>query len=170
MGDRFQQADSDGRYPISYREYEAIRNVFGAVNSFVEHSGELERRCKQSKNLWRDMRLLCWLSEDVLTRILSTVPIKRLGQISEELKHTHVRVEVDGVVGRNYQRYMYVEQEALIDLCRKAVDVNCFGCEKTHKEAKRKCQLYKDIQSMFNYEFDEFSKGENSCPFCDGGI
>jgi len=114
--------------------------------------------------------LLCWLSENVLTRILTTVPIKRLGQISEELKHTHVRVEVDGVVGRKPQRYMYVEQETLIDLCRKAVDVNCFGCEKTHNEAKRKCQLYKDIQAMFNYEFEEFSKGETSCPFCDGGI
>lgn len=164
MRNEYRQSDSDGRIPLSYREYNALRTVFGAVNAFEQYSSQLERRARGVKNLWRDMQLLRWMASSVMERLLKTVPAKKLKQIRNELEETVCEVKVRGISGSKAKEYFYVEQQTLIDLCRFATELNCFGCQKSHEEAKRNCKLYKDIQSVFNYEFEECE----NCLFAEG--
>lgn len=162
--DEYRKRDENGRTELSSKEYTAIRAIWGAVNALTVYHGWLERRCRSYKNGWRDLRCLVKLSEKVMEDTLDTVPLKKLMQMRKELDNTICEIKTRGIVGRKDDGFMYVSEEAIIRLCQAATDLNCFSCQKTQKEAKRSCQLYKDIQSIFNYEFDECDK----CPFEEG--
>lgn len=160
----YRKADADGRINLTYKEYDALRTVFGAFNALTMYSDRLERRCKSFKNGWRDMRLLCVLAEKIMNNLLQTIPTKKLLQIREELKHSYCIIKVEGAAGITNNPCMYIRQETLIDICKAAVDINCFGCDKTQQQAKRECKLYGEIQECFGYEFDK----TEDCPFADG--
>lgn len=162
----YRQKDANGRIPLSSREYSAIRAIYGAVNSLAEYHQELERRCKGYKNGWRDLRCLVWLSEKVMRDILMTVPLKKLMQMNKDLDNTICITKVRGVVGEKVDGFMYIKEDDLLNICQCAIDMNCFGCDKTQKEAKKNCKLYKAIQSTVCFELDECE----SCPFADGGF
>lgn len=157
----YKAKDSDGRTPLSAREYEALKNIFVAFNALTLHHKELERRCKSYKNGWRNLRLLVKYSDIVMQSVLNTIPTKKLIQIEKELKNTVCILKTQGVTGIDADGYMYVPENAMIDLCDTITGIVCFGCEKTHKEARRHCDTYKKIQQIFGYEFDECG----SCPF-----
>lgn len=159
----YRKTDEDGRIPLSYEEYEAIRTIYGAINALELYHGKLEKRCRTSKNLWRDLRLLHWLSTNVLQRICFTIPVKKLKQMLKELNNMICEVKVKGASTSNDDEYIYANRETIIELCKMATELNCFCCYKTHDEAK-KCTLYKMITGMYNYELGEF----NECPFSEG--
>ena len=48
-----QRPDEDGRYPLSMKEYTALRTLFGAVNAL--DSDTLKERCKLFPGGWRDL-------------------------------------------------------------------------------------------------------------------
>lgn len=162
--DEYRQADADGKIQLSYREYNAIRTIYGAVNAFELYHGQLERRARGVKGLWRDLRLLRWLSKSVLERILKTVPVKKLKQMKAELDNTICEVKVRSISNPKRSELMCIERETVLNICKAATEMNCFCCDKTQAEAKKNCQLYKDIQSVFNYEFEKTEQ----CPFSDG--
>lgn len=166
MSTEYRKQDEDGRVALSSREYSAIRAIWGAVNALNLYHGELERRCKSYKNGWRDLRCLVKLSEKVMHQTLSTVPRKKLLQMRKELDNTICEIKTRGISGCKDDGFMYVSEDTIINLCKAATDINCFGCEKTHSEARKSCQLYKDIQSIFNYDFDECK----SCPLAGGVV
>lgn len=165
MSKEYRQADADGRIPLSAREYVAIRAIFAAIDSLTREHEQLERRAKGVKNCWRDLRLLVVLAEKVLNELLKTVPTKKLLQMQKDLKNTVCRIETRGAVGHKEDGFMFVPEDSAIKLCQMAMKLNCFGCDKTHKEAKRECEMYKAIQDIFVYQFDDF----NDCPFSDEG-
>ena len=160
----YRQPDADGRIALSGREYTALRAIYGAVNVLEVYHGELERRCRGIKYGWRDLRCLLKLSERVLDKILETVPIKKLMQMRVDLDNTVCEVKTKGITGQSKGDCIYVPDSVLIDLCKAATNVACFGCDRSHEDARRHCQLYKDIQAVFPYEFD---KG-GTCPFAEG--
>ena len=159
--EEYRQPDEDGRFQLSGNEYKAIRAIYAAMDSLAREHGQLERRCRGYKNGWRDLRCLVVLSEKVLNQILKTVPTKKLIQMQKDLRHTICRVETRGAVGMKEDGYMFVPEDDMIKLCESAMQIHCFGCEKTHNEAKHECELYKTIQNIFCYKFDECTK----CPF-----
>ena len=63
------RADEDGRYPLSTREYEALRTVFGAVNALDTET--LRDRCGLFRYGWRNMRLAASLLRKVMEGLLS---------------------------------------------------------------------------------------------------
>ena len=162
----YREKDASGRIPLSAREYAAIRAIYGSVNVLANYHSELERRCRGFKNGWRDLRCLVVLSEKLLYKVLKTVPVKKLMQMKKELDNTVCEVKVQGVSGRTNDGFMYVSEDAIVSLCEAATEVHCFGCTKTHKEAKRKCPIYKSIQNVFNYDFDTPESGK--CPLSEG--
>lgn len=161
----YRRPDADGRIALSGREYTALRAIYGAVNALELYHGELERRCRGIKYGWRDLRCLVKLSERVLEEVLRTVPTKKLMQMKKDLEHTVCEVKTQGVVGQSQDDYMYVSDQKIVDLCKAATNITCFGCGIAQKDAKRHCQLYRTIQEVFPYDFDENGAG---CPFAEG--
>lgn len=164
--EEYRQPDEYGRIHLSGNEYKAIRAIYAAVDALSREHGQLERRCRGYKNGWRDLRCLVVLSEKVLNDILKTVPSKKLIQMQKDLKHTICRVETKGVVGMKEDGYMFVPEDSMIAMCEMAMKINCFGCNKTHKEAKRECKLYKELTNIFAYSFEDTP----DCPFIDNGL
>lgn len=152
----YRKIDQNGKLPLSGKEYEVIRSVYGAVSAFSLCNERLKERAGMVKNLWRDLRLLQALSNSVLIRLLETIPANKLRQMQKDLDNTISIVKVKGVSGKKTDGYMYVSEEAIIDLCKAATKMTCFGCEKTHSEARKTCQLYKEIKEIFAYEFDDY--------------
>lgn len=159
----YRHPDEDGRIPLSASEYEAVKAIYGAVNSFELYHKRLEKRCRSSPNLWRDIRLMRWLSMNVLERVCRTIPVKKLKQMLRELKNTYCEVRVKGASTNEEDEYVYLKRDDLFVLCKSATEMTCFGCQKSRLEAKKECPLYGIIQGLFNYEFEG-----NECPFSEG--
>lgn len=153
--------DEQGRYPLSTDEYQALRTLFGCVNALDDDHKTLKARCELIQGGWRDMRLLTSLSKKLMENLLTTVPSKKLLQISRELHRTICEVKIKPPIGmKSSDSCVYVNEDALLRIISRAMSMNCYLCDKTQKDAKRTCSLYKDIQSLFPYEFDDFDE----CP------
>ena len=57
------------RPPLSYREYRALRQLFGMVYAWDRDGSELQKRLKLIKGGWRDARLLMTVSEKLLKKL-----------------------------------------------------------------------------------------------------
>lgn len=158
--------DADGRFHFSEREYYATRQFFGIITTFNKHAGQLERRVREIPNGWRDLRMLMTVSERLLGNILKTVPVKKLKAIKKELDNMEFTVSIRNCIAppakTDTDGFTYVSQRALERITQRVVDFECFGCQKQGAEAKH-CQLRKDIESTYNYEYPCASGKE--CPF-----
>lgn len=163
MKSEYRKRDENGRIPLSFNEYEAMKTIFSAFNAVALYHGRLERRCKEYSGGWRDMRLLVKLSEKVMEGLLMTVPLKKLVQIRKELENSYCVLRTKGASGVDSDGFMYVREQTINELCQAATEY-CFACEKTHKQAKSGCRLYANIQSICNFEFEDCDE----CPFSHG--
>ena len=154
------EADEDGRYPLSSREYEALRTLFGAVNALDTEN--LKNRCKLIKNGWRNLRLAQTLLKRLMEQILTTVPLKKLVSIQKELRYTVCEIKIRPPVEDKNCGTVYVKQEAMVRLADRAINMDCCVCEKSAKECKR-CQLFQDLNACFPYELWE--PEDTLCPF-----
>lgn len=153
------QPDTDGRYPLSIREYTALRTLFGAVNAL--DSETLKERCKLFSGGWRDLRCAYSLCKKVMENLLCTIPTQKLLSMRRELTHTICEVKIKPPTS-SVEDTVMVSRRALIDLINRAIYMDCMLCEKTAKECKR-CQLYKDINACFPYEL--LDPQDELCPF-----
>ena len=157
-------ADPDGRYKLSYREYTALRNIFGVKNALLLNYRELESRSRSVKNGWRDLRMLMAVLDKYLLAILRTIPTDKLKALKAELEKTYCELRVEGPMGKALpESCVYVPETDLEDVVTKAMDYQCFGCNKTHRAAKRDCPIYKTYQNLYHYEFEDCV----GCPFAD---
>ena len=156
----YRKPDADGRYPLSMQEYEALRTIFGCVNALDDDNERLKARCQLIKGGWRDMRLLATTARRLMENLLCTVPAKKLLSIRRELQHTICEIKVKPVA-MNSDSIVYVSQDALLRVCNRAMQENCYLCDKSHREARQHCDLYKDVQACFPYDFEQ----SVDCPF-----
>lgn len=154
--------DEDGRYALSMQEYKALRTIFGCVNALDDDHEILKARCKLIKGGWRDLRMLTAVSKRLMEKLLCTIPGKKLLVIKRELQNTICEVKLRPVAtGSQRDGMVYVSEDAMLRVCNRAMQDYCYLCDKTHKEARRSCQLYRDIQACFPYDFDD----SLDCPF-----
>lgn len=150
------------RVPLSYREYGALKYLFGLVSAFEVQSKELERRAHTIPYGWRDMRMLASVSARLLAKFARTIPEKKLRMIQQELRSTRVTIDVKNtVLPDNKEKFTYVPEETLNRLIKQAFDHECLFCEKAGADAK-KCPLRADIEMC--YMFDLPADG-TACPF-----
>lgn len=152
--------DEDGKYPLTMREYDALRTVFGALNAL--DSETLKERLQTTNGGWRDMRLALSMMRKVLDNLLSTIPARNLLTLKDELNHTYCEVRIRGAGTLAHPDCVYLSQKAVVSLIDRAIQLECMLCEKSAKEGKR-CPLYKNIQALFPYELDEPT--DTQCPF-----
>ncbi len=145
--------NGEDRWPLSGREYFAIRQLFAIMSAYEHSITQLEKRAKAIPGAWRDLKMLSAKSENLIADLLSTVPANKLQQIQRELGSTTVTVEVKGAANSRLERgsFQYVPCEALEVLIQHMIDWECFTCEKCGKEAKN-CKYRKVIEACFPYE------------------
>ena len=154
------QPDSQGRYPLSGREYGALKTIFGAINAL--DTDALDTRCKLTDTAYSDIHTAHELLRKAMDAILETIPVKKLAVIRRELKTTYCILKTNPVAGNPQDHMVYVDQPALIRLMERAIHMDCCLCEKSARECRR-CQLYKDLNSCFPFELTQ--PEDALCPF-----
>lgn len=152
--------DEQGRYPLSMREYEAIRMMFAAVSAL--DCDTLHERSDLIPGLWDDIKKT---RDDMMTateKLLGTVPAKKLTAMQHELKHTVCKIEIRPPSKEAGRDYLYIPRVAFVELLQRAIQLDCMLCDKTIQECK-KCKLYKNIDACFPYLLDEPT--DKLCPF-----
>lgn len=161
-------AETTERQPLSAMEYYSLRLIFGLVSGLDTHAHDLERRLKTIDGGWRDWRMLLTVGEKLMRKILATVPEKKLRMISLELKHTTCEVKVHGPSDADPNMYTYVPQAEMDRVCGKAVEAECYMCEKLGGNA-RACQLRKDIMSLYMFDLPKI-QNKQPCYFAGRSI
>ena len=157
--------ESNERYALSYREYFALRQLFGISHIWDKSGHEIEKRLKKIPNGWRDAKLIMSLADKLLDRILATIPEAKLRQIRLELQNTFLEVTVKNTITGKPEGsvYSYVETKTLERVTDKAMEINCAFCQKKGKEV-RDCQLRKDIERLYHWDFPQIGK-DGECHF-----
>ena len=157
------QPDKDGRYPLSGKEYEALRTLFGAVNAL---SLDAMKDRLEILGCWEEYENTHKVMRRIMEKLLTTIPQKKLQSIHRDLAHTICEIKVRPPVG-DAKHEVTIDQAILIRLMERAIAMDCFCCQKTAKEGLR-CQLYKDLNACFPYELTD--PGEAVCPFSEQSI
>lgn len=157
------------RPPLSYREYRALRQLFGIVDAWDTQGSELKKRLKLIKGGWRDARLLMAVSERLLRKVCETIPMKKLAMIQKELNSTTCEITVRNTISpTHHEAFTYVEEEALERITDRAMEMECLFCAKCGKDA-RNCQLRKDIERLYMWDFPKIKDGQ-PCHFSEGSV
>jgi len=157
--------ESNEKYALSYREYFALRQLFGISHIWDKSGHEIEKRLKKIPNGWRDAKLIMTLADRLLDKVLLTIPREKLDQIKMELNHTFLEVTVKNCISGTPKghTYTYVETETLERVTDKAMEISCAFCQNRGKEV-RDCQLRKDIERLYNWNFPMVGK-DGECHF-----
>lgn len=153
-------SDADGRYPLSTKEYEALRLLFASKAAFENTA--LKDRLQTIPGAWRDMRCVWAKVDKLLTRLLDTIPLKKLLALKRELKNTYCEMRIKGASNTTSNDCVYVSHQAIVRLIDRAMDMQCGLCEKSAEDC-RKCQLFQDIAACFPYEI--VMPKDSLCPF-----
>ena len=155
--------DSDGRYPLSGKEYSALLSLFAVNSTLNDQANVLTERIKTKSGAWRDFRLATVKMQKVLDEIVTTIPVKKLHAIARDLQHARVHVDINTASERRYNGVIYVDESALIALLDYAVSQNCWCCEKKNKDVKH-CQILKLITDVMPYDQDpSHNPADGSC-------
>lgn len=151
------------RMPLSNKEYYALREVFGIVNSFAKCEETLKTRCKMIPGGWRDLRLICTKAEKLMSDLLHTVPLKKLQSMRAEFEHTvcEVRVTKDYTGKAKENGFSYVPDRELERLVERIINWECTCCDKSAKQGKR-CPIFKDIEALYPWPI---TAKTDRCPF-----
>ena len=152
--------DEHGRYPLSMREYEALRMMFAAVTAL--DCEPLHDRCDLFPGLWETVQKAKDDMFGATEQLLTTVPAKKLVAMRHELKYTVCKIDIRPPSKDAGRDYLYIPRKAFIELLQRAIQLDCMVCDKSLKECK-KCKLYKDIDACFPYLLDEPT--DTKCPF-----
>lgn len=154
------------RPPLSYREYRALRQLFGIVEMWNKQGSELKKRLNLIPGGWRDARLLMAVSERLLRKVLETIPTKKLAMIQKELNSTTCEIVVKNtILPDKKEAFTYVEEETLERVTDLAMQFDCLFCEKRGRDA-RSCQLRKDIERLYMWDFPKVKDG-HYCHFAE---
>ena len=157
-------ADSE-RTPLSHREYTALKQLFGILYMWNSQAPELKKRLETIPGGWRDARMIATVSDNLLRKIFRTIPFKKLGMIKKELDNTTCEVKVKYNVGHTPpgEAYTYVPQGPLERVTVKAMEEECYLCDKTGKDCL-KCPLKADIEALYMWDFPKVKDGQQ-CHF-----
>lgn len=145
--------DADGRYPLTGREWQALRCLIVALNELDVCNEQLRDRCSLIPGGWRDLRLMLRLAEKLWDSITKTIPDKKLRVISEEIKHCHISLVVEGASSVADKSVVWMDESAYVHMMDRIIGQECWCCERTGKDVKR-CEIKKLILSTLRYESD----------------
>ena len=157
--------ENEERPALSQREYNALKQLFGMLYFWNSQAPELKKRLDTIPGGWRDARMISTVADNLLRKLFRTIPFRKLGMIKKELDNTTCEIKVKYNVGStpSGEAYTYVPQRPLERVTLKAMEMECFLCSKTGRECM-KCQLRKDIEDLYMWDFPKVKDGEQ-CHF-----
>lgn len=98
------------------------------------------------------MMLIAKKSEDLMKKMMFTIPSKKLMTMQKDLTHMvcEVRIAYD-YAKRDEREFTYCPTEAIDRLVKRVLEWECLSCDKSAKEAK-KCPIFKDIDACYPWE------------------
>jgi hypothetical protein len=147
--------------PLSNREYYALRELFGIVNSFTRNADFLKHRLEMIPNGTEDMSNIATAAENLMFEILKTIPTKKLFAIRQELENTVCEVKVLYNFAKTDDReFVYIPAVSVDRLVTRVMNSECLICDKNAKQAK-KCPIFEDISACYPWNIPP--KGD-ACP------
>lgn len=146
--------------PLKGSEWDALRRLIVAFDTLMQTEDPLKKRLKGIKNGWRDYRMVQTVMGRLMEEICDTIPTEKLVAIRDELQNSRITLEVmsPGWSGKKPHGAIYLDDKAYERLVSRAMQLECFMCDKCGKEVK-KCKLHKDIVGTLHYEPDEIKDG-----------
>lgn len=160
--------DTDGRYPLSGREYEALQMIMAAAHCLEKTSELLPRLKKVIPYGYRDYQMIKKRLIQLTEAILVTVPNKKLIGIQEELKFLKVKTFYGGILGRQEKGMAFVQADAMLNLLNEVAGMNCLLCEKNGKKVKQ-CPIREIYNNLFPYDMDSAEDPEDGCQMAGRG-
>lgn len=153
--------DSEGRYPLSSKEYIAIRYVIVSLYELEQTMSALEDRVKTIQGGMKNYEILRNTMEQFEEQLLDTVPTKKLYALQQELRNSEVGVFTKWDQ-RKIKNAFCVDQDALLALLNRLIGYECWSCEKRGKDAK-KCEILRTYLDCLHYVPEEMPP-DGSCP------
>lgn len=157
------EKDEYGCYPLSMEEYDAVRQMMGAINVLDNNDVLKQRFDLIDENMWEQYKSCQSKLVELIERLFGSIPPKKLLSMRRELDHTVCITKIRPPSLNEPKDYLYISRTAFERMIQRAIDLNCLICDKSCSEGKR-CDLYKDIVDMFPYELTDSDKDEK-CPF-----
>ena len=153
---------------LSGREYAALQSLFAALSHMQVLLPTLQQRAQTVPNLWRDLKLLESKTESTMKGILSTIPEKKLRQISTELAHTRIIIKVlPPGLDEKPTGMSYIPTKELNTALGYVCEHECIMCDQTPTEA-RKCPIRKMLDNILPHEVQ--AKDSDHCKYSDFSI
>ena len=157
------------RPALSYREYKALRQLFGIIDGWHFCGSELDRRLALIPGGRETKEEISRLSDRLLEQLCGTIPYKKLAVIKKELDSTRCEINVMNTVSEAERRmYTYCETKALERITEAAMATYCELCDKRGGEA-RACPMRKDLERMFLWDYPKVKDGQ-VCHFAQHNI
>lgn len=159
----YKDKDSDGRTPLTGREYSALLSLFASGSALGNTTAIHQRLRELVPNGWRDFRMIENRMEDLAARILSTVPYKKLAIIQAELPNIKVKTFFSIPGGTRLDKgVVCVDEDNFIAVLDRVISMDCWCCTKKGTKV-RKCPILQMIQSVLPYDPDP-GFDNDACP------
>ena len=90
------EADKDGRYPLTGREYEAMRTLWGAMNAL--QGDDLKARLQTTKDGWKALKTAEAFMQKAIEALNMTIPLNKLLTLQRELKEDMTNKEMNAAI------------------------------------------------------------------------
>ncbi len=142
-------------------------SLFAAVSHYAELYPMLNRRAEMVPGTSEMMKTVQGETEEVIDRLLGTIPQNKLLQMKADLKNVrlYIKVEPPGCVSTvDMTSYSYVPTKSLNQLLAHVIEHECMLCDKTPTEA-RKCPYRSMIEKALVHDADV--KDTDHCKYSD---
>lgn len=111
------------RIPAAGRE--TLNALFAMHSIMAGYQAQFERLCKRVPNGWRDFRLVQSRLENLLDKLLDTIPAEQLVTIKHHMEISTIHLGVKGVRPKDHWVISY---DDLADLADYAAKTECMAC------------------------------------------
>lgn len=156
------------RMPLSDKEYYALLEIFGIVNSFNNCAGTLKRRCALTPGAWNNLQTVIQASEQLMEQLVQTVPKKKISAIQKDLQFARCQLKVtkDFTGQTDLDGFSYVHNKPLGNVVARLINQECQFCDKGEAESKQ-CPVLKDIEALYPWDMPP---KKNGCPLQGEGM
>lgn len=148
--------------PLKAEEKSALRTLFAAVSSIIDSRVPLEKRIQTSDpNAWTNLETISQLLLGILRDVLTTIPVEQIKVFQAELQSVKISTEVrKNPEAEKLHGAIYVPLDVLGRVIDRAMSLECYCCELKGCDIA-KCEIRKDIQALYPYDFP---KTKGGCP------
>ena len=142
--------DKDGKYPLTGREYNALRCIVLSKNEVTNSIDSLKDRFRLIPGGWRDARMIYTRLAKLTAQLLDTVPDHKRRAMQHELDNSEISIHIKKADPSTLKGVIYVDEEAFVHIMDRIIGQDCWCCEKKGREVKH-CEIRNLILDALHY-------------------